>query len=79
MAKEIVVQNQVLVPKHFLMTEQEVEGLLQHYNISKKQMPMISVKDPAIQGLNAKTGDVIRIVRNSPTQGKAEFYRVVKE
>lgn len=79
MAKEIVVQNHVLVPKHSLMTEQEVEDLLKRFNISKKQMPTISPKDPAIQGLNAKAGDVIKILRHSQTQGKAEFYRAVKE
>ena len=79
MAKTIVVHDHVLVPKHLLMNEEEVNQILSRYNISKRQMPSISPKDPAIKELNAKTGDLIKIIRNSPTQGKAEFYRVVKE
>jgi DNA-directed RNA polymerase subunit H len=42
-------------------------------------MPAISPKDPAVKELNVKMGDVIKITRNSPTQGKSEFYRVVRE
>ena len=79
MAKTIIVNDHVLVPKHMLMTEEEVNQLLTHYNISKKQMPSISAKDPTIKELNVKGGDVIKIIRNSPTQVKSEFYRVVKE
>ena len=79
MAKTINVQQHVLVPKHVLMTEEEVTQLLTRYNISKKQMPSISSKDPAIKDLGANTGDIIKVIRNSPTQGKSEFYRAVRE
>ena len=79
MAKTINVQQHVLVPKHVLMTEEEVNQLLTKYNISKKQMPGISAKDPTIKDLNVKGGDIIKIIRNSPTQVKSEFYRVVRE
>ncbi len=72
-------QQHVFVPKHILMTEQEVEELLVRYNISKKQMPSISVKDAALKGITVKVGDVVKIFRNSQTQGKSVFYRVVRE
>ena len=39
---------------------------------------MISAKDPAIKELNAEVGDVIKIIRDSPTERDAVFYRVVK-
>ncbi len=79
MAKTIVVQHHVLVPQHVVMSEDDVNQLLAKYNISRKQMPGISAKDPAIKEMTVKSGDVIKILRNSPTQGKSEFYRVVKE
>ena len=79
MAKTINVQQHVLVPKHVLMTEEEVMQLLTRYNISKKQMPSISSKDPAIKNLNVTAGNVIKVICTSLTQGKAEFYRAVRE
>ena len=41
-------------------------------------MPMISIKDPAIKELNPEIGDVVKIVRDSPTEKDAVFYRIVK-
>ena len=79
MPKDVAIHQHLFVPKHLLMNEDEVQALLSRFNISKKQMPTISPKDPAIKDLNIKTGDVIKIIRNSPTQVKCEFYRVVRE
>jgi DNA-directed RNA polymerase subunit H len=40
-------------------------------------MPKMHVSDPAAIAIKAKIGDVIRITRESPTAGKAIFYRLV--
>lgn len=77
--KEIKVEDHILVPKHMIMDEKEVEELLSKYNISKKQIPQIKIKDSAIKNLNTKGGDIIKIIRKSPVQGKSIFYRVVVE
>ena len=66
-----------LVPKHVKLTEAEVQKVLEKYNISIKQLPKILRKDSAISNLQINEGDVIKIVRKSPTAGKAVFYRVV--
>ena len=79
MAKAVNIQHHLLVPKHELLSEKEAEELLLAYNISQKQMPAISVKDPAISHLQAKPGMMVRIHRKSPTAGVAYFYRVVRE
>ena len=71
------VQEHILVPKHIKLEAEKAEGLLKKYNISKLQLPKISGKDPAIKELNVKTGDVIKISRDSGTAGKTVFYRVV--
>ena len=75
--KGIDVSKHRLVPEHVKMSEEEVEVLLEKYNISKEQLPKIFRTDPAIQELDAKVGDVIKILRNSPTIGKSVYYRTV--
>ena len=73
------IQHHIFVPHHELLTEEESEKLLTTYNISRRQMPTISPKDPAIKHLNAQPGNIIKITRDSQTQGKAFFYRTVHE
>ena len=67
----------VLVPKHNLLSQEEIVSLLKRFNITLNQLPKISVKDPATKLLNAKPGDVVKILRKSQTAGISEFYRVV--
>ena len=66
-----------MVPKHSRASDKEKEELLKKYNVSVTQLPRISRKDSAIAGLNLKPGDVVKIVRKSPTAGEAVFYREV--
>ncbi|MCW1296484.1 MAG: DNA-directed RNA polymerase subunit H [Candidatus Parvarchaeota archaeon] len=67
----------IWVPKHRIMSEEEKEELLKKYNITLQQLPRILVNDPICKELKAKVGDVIEIERDSPTAGKAMYYRVV--
>ena len=67
----------VMVPKHRIMSDEEKEKLLKKYNISVQQLPRILINDPICRELKAKVGDVIEIERDSPTAGKAMYYRVV--
>ena len=78
MPKTIKIQDHILVPKHVLLTKEEAQALFVKYNITPSQMPMIFAKDPAIKDLNAEVGDIIKILRNSPTENDAVFYRIVK-
>ena len=77
MATKNNVWEHVLVPKHTKMSEQEVQKLLDKYNLTLKQLPKIQRNDPAIQNLDVKPGDVIKIERNSQTVGDVDFYRMV--
>ncbi|MBS3095278.1 DNA-directed RNA polymerase subunit H [Candidatus Woesearchaeota archaeon] len=65
------------VPKHTKLTPEEVEELLKIYNITLKQLPKISSKDPAIRDIEASKSDVFKIIRVSKTNKEAAFYRVV--
>ena len=62
-----------------LETEKEKDKLLDKYKISTRQLPKIAKKDAAIQHLDVKVRDVIKITRKSPTAGEAVFYRVVTD
>ena len=75
--KEIDITKHNLVPKHKLLNDKEKDELLKHYSISLKQLPRILLSDPMVKILNAKIGDVIKIMRKSQTAGEAVYYRVV--
>jgi len=62
-----------LVPQHIKMTPEEVEEFLEKYKIKKHQIPKILETDPAIKAIQAKPGDIIKIIRN-PALGEAGIY-----
>ena len=56
----------ILQPKHTVLKAQEVDKLLQEFNIVLAQLPKISVNDPALpEGINS--GDVVKIERKEET------------
>ena len=75
--KNIDIRKHILVPKHSKLTKQEIQELLEKYKIVLNDLPKILLTDPAIEKLNVKPGDVIKITRDSPTAGKSIYYRVV--
>ena len=75
--KEVNILKHVLVPKHTIISEDEIKALLEKYNITIKQIPKILHKDATVKALGAKPGEVIRIDRPSPTAGHTTYYRLV--
>ena len=73
----INVKKHVLVPEHSKLNKKETQELLEKYNLSLNELPKILLTDPAIEKLNVKPGDVIKIIRDSQTLGKSIYYRVV--
>jgi DNA-directed RNA polymerase subunit H len=65
------------VPKHTLLSPEESEVVLRTYGIESSQLPKIHVTDPAAKEIGAKVGDVIKIIRRSPTAKQSVFYRLV--
>jgi DNA-directed RNA polymerase subunit H (RpoH/RPB5) len=66
-----------LVPKHEKLSEKEKNALYDRYKLQFRYLPKINLTDAAIQHLDVKEGDVIRIIRFSPTAGESLFYRGV--
>jgi len=74
---KFAVKDHNLVPEHTLLTSDECEVVLRQYEIEAPQLPKIHVNDPAAKEIGAKVGDIIRIVRRSPTARQSIFYRLV--
>ena len=70
-----------LVPKHVLLEDSKIEGILEPLNVKREQLPKILLKDPALKALDqeAKPGDVVEIHRISESAGSNLAYRVVVE
>ncbi len=66
-----------LVPKHTKLSDSEKSKLFAEYNIEGKGLPKISKSDPAIEKLDLKAGDIIKIERISKTAGITNYYRQV--
>jgi len=67
------------VPKHEILTSEEREKLLAEYRVEPHQLPRISASDPAAKAIGATPGDIVRIIRKSPTAGRYVAYRYVIE
>ena len=68
-----------LVPKHEVVSREEGKEILEKFNTTKEQLPKILASDAVVKKIEAKTGDIIRITRNSATAGQSTYYRTVTE
>jgi len=67
------------VPKHEILTAEESEKFLAEYKVHPYQLLRIQASDPALTAIGAKPGDIVRIIRRSPTAGEYVAYRYVVE
>jgi DNA-directed RNA polymerase subunit H len=77
MKEEINILEHELVPRHEVVPPQEALELLRKLCIEPWQLPWISADDPVVKAIGAKPGDIIRIIRKSPTAGEFIAYRYV--
>lgn len=73
--KEFDISQHILVPKHTKLNDKEKADLLEKFKITYKDIPKISLKDPAIAHMDLTTEDIIKIERASPTSKHTVFYR----
>lgn len=75
--KKVEIKHHVLIPKHTVVGEKERKQLLEKYQVGIKELPKILASDPALQNLDVKPGDIVKIIRNSPLVGQTVYYRGV--
>jgi len=68
-----------LVPKQEILTEEERTELLTKFKVQPYQLPQISSVDPTVKAIGGKPGDVLRVIRRSPTAGEHIAFRYVVE
>ncbi|HEV51580.1 MAG TPA: DNA-directed RNA polymerase subunit H [Thermoprotei archaeon] len=71
------ISRHVLVSTHILLTKEEAEKVMKELGVTPDDLPKITTRDPMVKYLKAKRGDLIKLVRNSPTAGQSVSYRVV--
>jgi len=74
---KFAVKDHELVPEHVLLSTEESIAVLKTYGIEAPQLPKIHVDDPVAKGIEAKVGDIIKVIRRSPTAKQSIFYRLV--
>ncbi len=65
------VKEAVVIPR------EKAKELLRRLRLRPWQLPWIRSSDPLAQSVGAKPGDVLKIVRESPTAGEFVTYRLV--
>ncbi|MCC6046690.1 MAG: DNA-directed RNA polymerase subunit H [Desulfurococcaceae archaeon] len=65
------------VPKHELLSKEEAIKVLKELGVRPEQLPWIRASDPVARLLGAKPGDIVRVIRKSPTAGVSIAYRFV--
>jgi DNA-directed RNA polymerase subunit H (RpoH/RPB5) len=68
--------DNILVPKHIVLTEEEVEQFKKEFGVKKKEMGKILSTDPMARYYGMKAGDIVKIERPSITSGISIYYRI---
>jgi len=67
-----------LVPEHLVLTPAEKAELLARYKLKDHQLPRMQIGDTIARYYGLKKGEVIKIIRASPTSGRYVTYRIVQ-
>ncbi|MHA1218698.1 MAG: DNA-directed RNA polymerase subunit RpoH/Rpb5 C-terminal domain-containing protein [Candidatus Heimdallarchaeaceae archaeon] len=69
--------DHAMVRQHVKLKSPEIKYFLERYQIEKHQIPKILESDAAVKAIQAKPGDIIKIVRNPDMGENGSYYRVV--
>ena len=77
--KVLKITNHIYQPKHEILPKDDAEEILKKYNAKPSQLPYVMITDKALEDLDVRPGDIIKITRKSPTAGESVYYRYVVE
>ena len=71
--------NNLLIPKHKIISKEELNQILQKYNIeNSSKLPKIKLDDPVLKEMEVEIGDVVEISREDFFESSKYFREVVK-
>ena len=73
---QYVILDNILVPKHRIMAEEEAMKIKEKYNCSDTDLPEISRFDPVSQAICIRPGQICEIIRPSKTAITSYYYRI---
>ena len=73
---QYVILDNILVPKHRIMSEDEAMKIKEKYNCSDTDLPEISRFDPVSQAICIRPGQICEIIRPSKTAITSYYYRI---
>lgn len=69
-----------LIPKHIILSDKEKGEVIKKFGIERmNQFPKILKTDPVIKMIDAKLGDLIKIIRKNEIGEHSIYYRMVIE
>ena len=77
--KQLDILQHKLVPLHVVLSEKERDEFLENFKITPDQLPKILNTDPVAIYIDAKPGQIVKIIRKSHTAKEAVAYRLVVE
>lgn len=71
------ITKHMLVPKHEVIRDKAaIDAILESFKLkSRTQLPVILKTDPIARYYGMKSGDLVKVTRNSPTAGEHVIYR----
>jgi DNA-directed RNA polymerase subunit H len=73
----VIVPEHVSVPRHRVLSDQEVSDILKRERVNKSDFPVIYLNDAANVWVGGREGDIIEIKRGSFTAFESIYYRRV--
>lgn len=65
------------VPRHIILTKEESNNILEEMQINESDLPRIKQTDPVIKYLGGRSGQMVKIIRESETTGETFYYRLI--
>jgi DNA-directed RNA polymerase subunit H len=74
----LVVPEHVMVPRHRIMSKEEVASVLGLCRLARHDLPVVFANDAAVVWIGGREGDVVEIERDSEAAARAISYRRVE-
>ena len=59
--KVVKITNHIYQPKHEILPKDQAEEILKKYNAKPSQLPYVMISDKALEDLDVRPGDIIKI------------------